>query len=140
MFTGNYLVTMFKQGLLEGVHDFTAHTFKLALFTDEATLTADTAAYSTGDEVAGTGYTAGGLALTALTPMRSGTTAFVTFADAVWPAASLTARGGRVYNSSVVGNPAVAVLDFGSNKITNNTAFTVHFPSATATTAVIRIV
>ena len=139
MFTGNYLVTSFKGELLAGVHDFTAHTFKLALYTNEATLNADTAAYGASNEVAGAGYTAGGVGLTALAVANSGTTAFVTFEDAEWPGATLTARGGLVYNSSVAGNPAVAVLDFGADKVASGTTFTVRFPDATADTAVIRI-
>jgi len=139
MFTGNYLVTSFKRELLAGVHDFTAHTFKLALFTNEATLDAATAAYGASNEVAGAGYTAGGEALTALAVESSGTTAFVTFEDVEWPGTTLTARGGLVYNSSVVGSPAVAVLDFGADKVANGTTFTVQFPDATADTAVIRI-
>jgi len=139
MFTGNYLATSFKGELLAGVHDFTAHTFKLALYTNEAVLNADTAAYGASNEVAGAGYTAGGVGLTALAIANSGTTAFVTFEDAEWPGATLTARGGLVYNSSVAGNPAVAVLDFGADKVASGTTFTVQFPDATADTAVIRI-
>ena len=139
MFTGNHLVTSFKKELLEGVHDFTAHTFKLALYTDAAILNAGTVAYTTSGEVTGSGYTAGGAALTAIAPTSSGTTALVTFSDVSWPAATLTARGGLVYNSSVEGNPAAAVLDFGADKLANGTAFTVQFPAATVEAAVIRI-
>lgn len=139
MFTGNYLVTSFKRELLAGVHDFAAHTFKLALYTNEAALDASTAAYGASNEVAGAGYTAGGESLTALAVGSSGTTAFVTFEDVEWIGATLTARGGLVYNSSVVGNPAVAVLDFGADKVANGTTFTVQFPDATADAAVIRI-
>ena len=139
MFTGNYLVTSFKKELLGGVHDCTAHTFKLALFTDDATLNASTTAYGTAGEVVGTGYIAGGEALTAVAVASSGTTAFVTFEDAEWPSATLTARGGLIYNSSIAGNPAVAVLDFGADKTANGTTFTVQFPAATAQAAVIRI-
>ena len=139
MFTGNYLTTPFKKALLEGVHDFTAHTFKLALFTNEATLNAETAAYGTAGEVSGAGYTAGGVDLTALATASAGTTAFVTFEDAEWPGATLTARGGLIYNSSVAGLPAVAVLDVGADKTANGTTFTVQFPAATAGAAVVRI-
>lgn len=139
MFSGNYLVTSFKKELLEGVHDFTAHTFKLALFTNEATLNASTTAYGAAGEVSGAGYTAGGGNLTAPATASVGTTAFVTFEDAEWPGATLTARGGLVYNSSVAGNPAVAVLDFGADKVANGATFTVQFPAATAEAALIRI-
>lgn len=139
MFTGNHLTTSFKEELLRGVHDFTAHTFKLALYTDAATLDASTTAYTTSGEVTGSGYTAGGAALTAIAPTSSGTTALVTFSDVSWPAATLTARGGLVYNSSVEGNPTVAVLDFGADKVSAGTTFSVSFPPATAQRAVIRI-
>lgn len=139
MFTGNYLATSFKKELLEGVHDFTTHTFKLALFTNDATLNASTTAYGVSGEVVGIGYTAGGVDLTALATASTGTTAFVTFEDAVWLGATLTARGGLVYNSSVAGSPAVAVLDFGADKVANGTTFEVQFPAATAADAVVRI-
>lgn len=139
MFTGNYIVTSFKEELLGGVHDFTAHTFTLALYTNEATLNAGTTAYTTSGEVVGSGYTAGGADLTAQTPASSGTTAFVTFDDVSWAAATLTARGALLYNSSVAGNPAVAVLDFGADKASAGTAFTVQFPAATSEAAIVRI-
>ena len=139
MFSGNYLVTSFKKELLEGVHDFTTHTFKLALFTNEATLNAATTTYGVSGEVSGTGYTAGGVDLTALATTSAGTTAIVTFEDAEWPGATLTARGGLIYNSSVAGNPAVAVLDFGADKVANGATFTVQFPAATAEAAAVRI-
>lgn len=139
MFTGNYLATSFKTELLSGVHDFTSHTFKLALFTDAATLDASTVAYTTDNEVAGAGYIAGGVALVATPPSSDGTTALVSFGDAVWAGATLTARGGLVYNSSVAGSPAVAVLDFGSAKVANDTTFTVQFPAAAAAAALVRI-
>lgn len=133
--------TSFKQELMEGVHDFTSHTFKLALFTSAATLDASTTAYSTTNEVSGVGYTAGGNALTVVggAVSTSGTTAFVDFADTQWASASFTARGAVIYNSSVVGNPAVAVLDFGSDKTASAGTFEVTFPTADAANAIIRI-
>ena len=139
MFTGNYIVTSFKEELLRGVHDFTAHTFKLALYTNEAILNAGTTAYTESGEAVGSGYTAGGADLTAQTPASDGTTAFVTFDDVSWAAAPLTARGGLIYNSTVAGTPAVAVLDFGADKIAADTTFTVQFPAATSDAAIVRI-
>lgn len=130
------MCTSFKKELLEGVHDFTTDTFKMALYTAEATLNADTSEYTSSGEVSGTGYTAGGIALTVNPdPQSSGTTAFVSFDSAVFNAA-LTARGALIYNSSK-SNAAVIVLDFGSDKTMTN--FTVEFPSATATSAILRI-
>jgi hypothetical protein len=130
------MCTSFKKELLEGVHDFTTDTFKMALYTAEATLNADTSEYTSSGEVSGTGYTAGGITLTVNPdPQASGTTAFVSFDSAVFNAA-LTARGALIYNSSK-SNAAVIVLDFGSDKTMTN--FTVEFPSATATSAILRI-
>lgn len=135
------MTTSFKQELMEGVHDFTTHTFKIALFTSSATLGAATTAYSTTNEASGTGYTAGGEDLTVVggTVSTSGTTAFIDFADVSWTSASITARGALIYNSSVVGNPAVAVLDFGSDKTSTDGTFTVQFPTADASNAIVRI-
>lgn len=147
-FSGNYLCTSFKQELLYGVHDFdasTGDTFKLALYTSDATLNAATTAYTTSDEVSGTGYTAGGQALTAVNPSTSGTTAFVDFADETFTTATITARGALIYNSTPntaslsVTNPAVVVLDFGEDKTVTAGDFTVVFPTANATSAIIRI-
>lgn len=135
------MTTSFKQELMEGVHDFTSHTFKIALFTSSATLDATTTAYSTTNEATGTGYTAGGntLTVTGGSVSTSGTTAFIDFADTSWTSASITARGALIYNSSVVGNPAVAVLDFGSDKTSTDGTFTVQFPTADASNAIVRI-
>ena len=135
------MTTSFKQELMEGVHDFTSHTFKIALFTSSATLGAATTAYSTTNEASGTGYTAGGENLTVGggTVSTSGTTAFIDFADVSWTSASITARGALIYNSSVGGNPAVAVLDFGSDKTSTDGTFTVQFPTADASNAIVRI-
>lgn len=134
-FTGNYTCTVFKTGLLNGDYAFDTDTFKIALYTNSATLNADTTAYTTTGEVAGSGYTAGGEILTP-TVSSSGGISFVTFADVSWSAA-ITARGALIYKSGG-GNPAVCVLDFGSDK-TSTTTFTVQFPAATNTSAIIRL-
>ena len=135
------MTTSFKQDLMEGVHDFTTHTFKIALYPNAATLDASTSAYTTTNEVTGTGYTAGGENLTVVggTVSVSGTTAFIDFADVSWTSATITARGALIYNSSVVGNPSVAVLDFGADKTSTDGTFTVQFPTADAANAIVRI-
>lgn len=141
-FSGNYLCTSFKVELLKGVHDFTngtGDTFKMALYTSSATLDASTTAYSATNEVSGTGYTAGGETLTTVTPTSDGTTAVVDFADVTWSSSTITARGALIYNSSAVGNPAVAVLDFGVDKTSSASNFVVSMPSATAADAIVRI-
>jgi hypothetical protein len=133
--------TSFKKELLEAVHDFTSHTFKIALYTDSADLGAGTTVYSTTNEItntSGTAYTAGGKALTTIAPTSSGTVAFVDFENISWTSASFTARGALIYNSSA-SNKAVAVLDFGSNRVVSNDTFEVQFPVSSATTAIIRI-
>jgi hypothetical protein len=141
-FTGNYMPTSFKIQLLNGLQNFSANTFKIALYTSSATLDANTTAYSTSNEVASTGnYTAGGNTLSVTTTPTnggSGTTAYIDFADTTWSAATITARGALIYNNSQ-SNSAVAVLDFGSDKTSTDGDFTVQFPAATNTTAIIRI-
>lgn len=135
------MATSFKQELLTGTHNFTngtGDTFKIALFTSSATLGAATTAYSTSNEVSGTGYTAGGNTLTNVTPSSSGTTAFTDFADTTWSSATITARGALIYNSTDA-NKAVVVLDFGSDKTSTNGDFTIQFPTADASNAIIRI-
>lgn len=136
------LCTSFKQALLDGEMDFssdTSQTFKIALFTSSATLDATTTAYSTTNEVSGTGYTAGGNTLTiSANPATSGTTAFLDFADTTWATATITARGALIYQSGG-SNPAVAVLDFGSDKTSTAGDFTIQFPTADASNAIIRI-
>jgi len=133
------MCSSFKQELLEGVHDFTSHTFKMALYTSSATLGAATTAYSATNEVSGTGYTAGGQALDNPTVTLSGTTAFVDFDDETWAAATITARGALIYNDTAAGDPAVAVFDFGSDKISTAGNFVVQFPTADASNAIVRI-
>lgn len=142
------LATSFKVGLFDGVHNFgvgvirasTAQdVFKIALYNSSATLDATTSAYTTSNEVTGVGYTAGGIALTvSTTPTYTGTTAFLSFANASWPSATITARGALIYNSSQ-GNVAVAVLDFGSDKTSTTGTFTIIFPTADSTSAILRL-
>lgn len=140
------MCTSFKQQLLQGKHNFTTptgHTFKLALFTDAATLGAATTNYTTTNEAVGSGYTAGGGTLTNVTPTTSGTTAFTDFADLTFSAATITANGALIYNTTTDGGTgttdAVAVLAFGSNKTSTNGDFTIQFPTADAANAIIRI-
>ena len=135
------MTTSFKQELMEGVHDFTAHTFKIALYTSSATLDATTTDYSATNEVSGSGYTAGGntLTVTGGAVSTSGTTAYIDFADTTWSTATITARGAVIYNSTATGNPAVAVLDFGADKTSTAGDFTVSFPTADASNAIVRI-
>jgi len=131
------LTNSFKSELLQGVHDFTTDTFKLALYTSSASLGADITVYTTTEEIIGTGYTTGGNSLTAIGPNIDGTTAYVSFEDAVWTSTSFSTTGGLIYNATK-SNKAVAVLNFGSTKTANGT-FTVQFPAATSSTAIIRI-
>ena len=145
-FSGNFMCTSFKQQLLTGSHNFTnssGDTFKLALYDNNASFTAATTAYTSSNEVGNSGsYTAGGGALTNVTPTTSGTTALTDFADTTWSSSTITARGALIYNSSTTAgsaNRAVAVLDFGSDKTTSAGDFTITFPTADASSAIIRI-
>ena len=135
------LCTSFKVALLNGEMDFssdTSLTFKVALYTSSATLGAATTAYTVTNEVSGTGYTAGGNTLTNVTPTSSGTTAFTDFADTTWSSATITARGALIYNSTEA-DAAVVVLDFGADKTSTAGDFTIQFPTADASNAIIRI-
>lgn len=135
------MCTSFKVELLQGVHNFTNTTgnaFKIALYTSSASLDATTTAYSATNEVSGTGYTAGGNTLTNVTPTSSGTTAFTDFADTTWSNSTITARGALIYNSTQ-SDKAVCVLDFGTDKTSTSGSFTIVFPAATASDAIIRI-
>ena len=136
------MATSFKVEILGGDFDFssgTGETFKIALFTSSATLGATTTAYATTNEVVGTGYTAGGNTLTiSANPASTGTTAFLDFADTTWSTATITARGALIYKSGGT-NPAIAVLDFGSDKTSTAGDFTIVFPVADASNAIIRI-
>jgi len=137
------MATSFKVGILDGVFDFgtgTSQVFKIALYTASATLDATTTAYTTSNEVTGTGYTAGGNTLVvSQVPTSTGTTAFLDFADSTWSSATITARGALIYLANGTTNPAVCVLDFGSDKTSTNGNFTVIFPAADASNAIIRI-
>jgi 2-oxoglutarate dehydrogenase complex dehydrogenase (E1) component-like enzyme len=126
----------YKQEILEGVHVST-DVYKIALFTDAANLSASTTAYSTTNEVSGTGYTAGGATLSGLSTGLSGSTAYLTFSDPSWANATITARGCLIYNSSK-SNKAVAAFDFGQNVTSTNGTFTIDLPAAGAS-ALIRI-
>jgi len=135
------MCTSFKKELLTGTHNFTASTgdtFKLALFTSSATLNASTTAYSTTNEASGTGYTAGGAALTNVTPTTSGTTALTDFADLTFSSATITANGALIYNDDQA-DKSVIVLAFGGDKTSTNGDFTIQFPTADASNAIIRI-
>lgn len=144
------MATSFKVEILDGIHNFgvgvvrastAADTFKLALYTSSATLSAATTAYSATDEVSssGTNYTAGGLTLTiSQVPTSTGTTAWLDFDDLTFPSATLTARGALIYNETQ-SNKAVAVLDFGSDKTSTAGNFTIQFPTPNSTSAILRI-
>lgn len=135
------MCTSFKQELMQALHDFDnpgGNTFKIALYTSSATLGATTTAYSSTNEVTGTNYTAGGNTLTAVTPTTSGTTASTDFADTTWTSATITANGALIYNNTN-SNRAVAVLAFGGDKTATNGDFTIVFPTADASNAIIRI-
>jgi hypothetical protein len=133
-FTGNYTCNSFKNGLLEGAFNFDSGTFYIALYTNNATLNADTTAYTTTGEVVASGYTAGGEVLTPTQSISNGT-AFVSFATVSWSGA-FTARGALIYKAGA--NGAICVLDFGSDKTSTNT-FAITFPTASSTDALIRI-
>ena len=151
------MCTSFKAELLQGIHNFhngsgggtttttgTGNTFKIALYTSSATMSASTTAYATTNEVSatGTGYTAGGNTLTNVDPTTSGTTALTDFSDSTWSSSSITARGALIYNSSTTAgsaNRAVCALDFGADKTSTSGDFTIQFPAADASNAIIRI-
>lgn len=136
------MCTSFKKELLEAVHNFQnsgGSTFNLALYTSSASLGASTTAYTTSEEVSGTNYTAKGAALTRVDPTTSSTTAFTDFADLTFSNATVTARGCLIFNDSASGDPAVCALDFGGDKTSTAGDFTVQFPTADASNAIIRI-
>ena len=135
------LTTSFKKELLLGNHNFATNgdAFKLALYTSSATLGATTTSFTTTGQASGTNYSSGGGTLTKVAPTSSGTTAFTDFADTTWSSSTITARGAMIYNDSAAGNPAVVILDFGSDKTSTNGDFTVVFPTADASNAIIRI-
>jgi hypothetical protein len=142
-FSGNYMCTSFKVELMKGVHNFTTgsgNEFKLALYDNSASFTAATTAYTASNEVSASGsYSAGGGVLTNVTPTSSGTTAFTDFADLSFTSATITAYGAMIYNNTAAGDPSVCILDFGGAKTSTSGTFTIIFPTADATSAIIRI-
>ena len=136
------MCTSFKQELMEAVHNFKnsgGNTFNAALYTSSASLGAATTAYTTSEEVSGTGYTAKGNSLTRVDPSTSGTTALTDFADTTWSSSTITARGAMIFNDSASGDPSVVILDFGADKTSTAGDFTIAFPAADASNAIIRI-
>ena len=131
----------FKQEILVGTHNFTAssgNTIKIALYTSSASMGASTTAYSTSNEISGTGYTAGGAALTSVTPALDGSTACCDFADVSFTSASFTANGCLIYNDTQ-SDKACAVVAFGGDKTVSSGTFTIQFPTADASNAILRI-
>ena len=135
----------FKAEVLQALHNFTAssgNTFKLALYTSSATLNKSTTAYSTSNEISntsGSAYSAGGAALTSVTPVLSTDTAVCDFNDISWTSASFTANGCLIFNDSATSDPAVCAIAFGSDKTVTSGTFTIQFPTADASNAIIRI-
>jgi hypothetical protein len=141
-FTGNFMCTSFKKELMEAKHNFLnsgGSTFQIALYSNSASFTAATTAYTTSNEITGTGYTAKGNSLTRVDPSTSGTTALTDFSDSTWTSSTLTARGALVFNDSASGDPSVIVLDFTADKSSSSGDFTIVFPAADASNAIIRI-
>ena len=135
------MCTSFKKELMTATHDFSAasNVFKLALYTSSASLDAATTAYTSSNEASGTGYTAKGAFLTSVDPSTSGTTALTDFNDLTFSTATITARGALIYNEAATSDPSVCVLDFGGDKTSTNGDFTIQFPAADASNAIIRI-
>ena len=142
-FSGNYMCTSFKKELMTATHNFTnssGNTFKLALYTNSSSFNAATTAYTTSNEVSASGsYSAGGGALTNVTPTSNTGVAFTDFDDITFTSATITARGALIYNDSASGDPSVVVLDFGADKTSTSGDFQVVFPTADASNAIIRI-
>ena len=141
-FTGNFMCTSFKVEILKAVHNFTnstGNTFRCAMYTNSASFTAATTAYTATNEVTGTAYVAKGNALVNVTPTSSSTTAFTDFSDTTWSSSTITARGAMIYNDSASGDPSVVILDFGSDKSSSSGDFTIVFPTGDSTSAIIRI-
>lgn len=142
-FSGNFMCTSFKVELMRAVHNFTTstgNTFKLALYNNSASFTAATTAYTATNEVAASGsYAAGGGALTNVTPTSTSTTAFTDFADLSFTSATITAYGAMIYNDTAAGDPSVFILDFGGAMASSSGTFTIIFPTANVTNAILRI-
>ena len=136
------MCTSFKKELLEGKHNFLnsgGDTFKIALYTSSASLAASTTAYTTSNEVSGTNYSAKGNTLTNVDPSSSGTTALTDFADTTWSSSTITARGAMIFNEDTSGDTSVLILSFGADKTSTAGDFTIAFPTADASDAIIRI-
>jgi len=135
----------FKQEILVGTHNFTAssgNAFKLAMYTSSASLGAGTTAYSSSNEItnaSGSAYSAGGKTIVSVTPALDGTVAVCDFADTSFTSASFTARGCMIFNDSASGDPSCVIIDFGSDKTVTSGTFTIQFPTADASNAIIRI-
>ena len=141
-FTGNFMCTSFKVEILKAVHNFTnstGNTFRCAMYTNSATFTAATTAYTASNEVTGTAYVAKGNALVNVTPTSTSTTAFTDFSDTTWSSSTITARGAMIFNDTASGDPSVVILDFGSDKSSSSGDFTIVFPTGDSTSAIIRI-
>jgi len=144
-FSGNFMCTSFKKELMEAGHNFKnsgGNTFRMALYTDSASFTAATTAYTSSNEItndAGSAYTAKGESLTRVDPTTSSTTAYTDFADVSWSTATFSAMGAMIFNDSHTGDASVVILDFGALKTATAGTFTVAFPAADASNAIIRI-
>ena len=141
-FSGNFMCTSFKKELMEAKHNFLnsgGSTFQISLYTDSASFSAATTAYTTSNEISGTNYTAKGNTLTRVDPTTSSTTAYTDFADTSWSTATFSAMGAMIFNDSASGDPAVVILDFGALKTATAGTFTIAFPAADASNAIIRI-
>lgn len=142
MASATAMCTSFKKELLEAVHNFLAsggNSFKISMYTSTATNGAATTAYSATNEISGTGYTATGKALTNVNPATSGTTAYTDFADISWTTATFTGASALIYNDTAAGDPSVSSHDFGGDKSVTAGTFTIQFPAADASNAIIRI-
>ena len=141
-FTGNFMCTSFKVEILKAVHNFTnstGNTFNIAMYTNSASFTAATTAYTATNEVSGTAYVAKGNTLVNVTPVSSSTTALTDFGDSTWSSSTITARGAMIFNDTASGDPSVVILDFGSDKVSSSGDFTIVFPTADSSSAIIRI-
>ena len=141
-FSGNFMCTSFKKELMEAKHNFLlsgGNTFQIALYTDSASFTAATTAYTTSNEISGTNYSAKGNTLTRVDPTTSSTTAYTDFADTSWSTATFSAMGAMIFNDTASGDPSVVILDFGALKTATAGTFTIAFPAADSSNAIIRI-
>jgi len=141
-FSGNFMCTSFKKELMEAKHNFLlsgGNTFQIALYTDSASFTAATTAYTTSNEISGTNYSAKGNSLTRVDPTTCSTTAYTDFADTSWSTATFSAMGAMIFNDTASGDPSVVILDFGALKTATAGTFTIAFPAADASNAIIRI-